>query len=191
MRLVAPRILNAPVRWNVSSFRWTGAFKIRGATNRIATLPEEDREAGVVTASAGNHAQGVALAASRMGVDSTVVMPEDAPIAKVNATQSYGAEVELCGVDYDEAETRAHKIEREEGRYYLHAFDDPEVIAGQGTLGLEILDDLPEVETVVVPIGGGGLIGGTSAALAELDPAVRVVGVQAEQAATEIGRAHV
>jgi len=174
----------ADVHLKLETFQRTGAFKIRGATNRIATLPEEDREAGVVTASAGNHAQGVALAASRMGVDSTVVMPEDAPIAKVNATQSYGAEVELCGVDYDEAEARAHEIEREEGRYYLHAFDDPEVIAGQGTLGLEILEDLPEVETVVVPIGGGGLISGIATAVKERKPDARVVGVQAEGAAS-------
>jgi threonine dehydratase len=174
----------ADVHLKLETFQRTGAFKIRGATNRIATLPEEDREAGVVTASAGNHAQGVALAASRMSVDSTVVMPEDAPIAKVNATQSYGAEVELCGVDYDEAEARAHEIEREEGRYYLHAFDDPEVIAGQGTLGLEIIEDLPEVETVVVPIGGGGLISGIATAIKERKPDARVVGVQAEGAAS-------
>jgi len=174
----------ADVHLKLETFQRTGAFKIRGATNRIATLPEEDREAGVVTASAGNHAQGVALAASRMSVDSTVVMPEDAPIAKVNATQSYGAEVELCGVDYDEAEARAHEIEREEGRYYLHAFDDPEVIAGQGTLGLEIIEDLPEVETVVVPIGGGGLISGIATAVKERKPDARVVGVQAEGAAS-------
>jgi threonine dehydratase len=174
----------ADVHLKLETFQRTGAFKIRGATNRVATLPEEDRGAGVVTASAGNHAQGVALAASRMGVDSTVVMPEDAPIAKAKATQSYGAEVELCGVDYDEAEARAHEIEREEGRYYLHAFDDPEVIAGQGTLGLEIVEDLPEVETVVVPIGGGGLVSGVATALKGHKPDARVVGVQAAGAAS-------
>ena len=128
----------------------TGAFKIRGATNRIATLPERHRESGVVTASAGNHAQGVALAATRMGVNSKVVMPEDAPISKVKATRNYGAEVILHGIDYDEAAERAREIEAEEGRYYLPAFDDWEVMAGQGTLGLEIYEDLPAVETVVV-----------------------------------------
>jgi len=162
----------------------TGAFKIRGATNRIATLPEEHRESGVVTASAGNHAQGVALAATRMGVDSKVVMPEDAPISKIKATRSYGAEVILHGVDYDEAAERAHEIEKEEGRYYLEAFDDWEVMAGQGTLGLEIYDDLPSVETVVVPIGGGGLISGIATALKGLNPSVRVIGVQAEGASS-------
>jgi threonine dehydratase len=172
------------VHLKLETFQRTGAFKIRGATNRIATLDEEQRDAGVVTASAGNHAQGVALAASRMGVDSTVVMPEDAPIAKVKATQNYGAEVVLHGVDYDQAEARAHEIEREEGRYYLHAFDDPEVIAGQGTIGLEIAEDLPEVETVIVPIGGGGLISGIATAVRAHNPEARVVGVQAEGAAS-------
>ena len=162
----------------------TGAFKIRGATNRIATLPAETLEAGVVTASAGNHAQGVALAATRMGVDSKVVMPEDAPISKIKATRSYGAEVILHGVDYDEAAERAHEIEKEEGRYYLEAFDDWEVMAGQGTLGLEIYNDLPSVKTVVVPIGGGGLISGIATALKGLNPSVRVIGVQAEGASS-------
>jgi threonine dehydratase len=162
----------------------TGSFKIRGATNRIATLTPETLADGVVTASAGNHAQGVALAATRMGVDATVVMPEYAPIQKVTATRSYGAEVLLHGIDYDEAAERAREIEREEGRYYLPAFDDPAVMAGQGTLGLEILEDLPEVETVVVPIGGGGLISGVATALKGHDPDIRVVGVQAAGASS-------
>jgi len=162
----------------------TGAFKIRGATNRIATLPESTLDAGVVTASAGNHAQGVALAATRMGVDATVVMPEDAPISKVKATRAYGADVVLHGIDYDAAAERAREIEREDGCYYLPAFDDWAVMAGQGTIGLEILDDLPEVETVVVPIGGGGLISGIATALKGKKPGVRVVGVQAAGAAS-------
>jgi len=174
----------ADVHLKLETFQRTGAFKIRGATNRIATLGEGNREAGVVTASAGNHAQGVALAASRMGVDATVVMPEDAPIAKVDATRSYGAEVELHGVDYDEAERRAHEIEREEDRYYLHAFDDPMVMAGQGTIGLEIVEELPEVDTVVVPIGGGGLISGIATAIKGHEPDARVVGVQAAGASS-------
>jgi len=164
----------------------TGSFKIRGATNRIATLPEETLDAGVVTASAGNHAQGVALAATRMGVDATVVMPEYAPIQKVKATRAYGAEVVLHGVDYDEAAERAHDIECEEGRYYLPAFDDWQVMAGQGTIGLEILEDLPEVETVVVPVGGGGLVSGVATALKSRDPDIRVIGVQAEGASSAV-----
>ena len=174
----------ADVHLKLETFQRTGAFKIRGATNRIATLPEADREAGVVTASAGNHAQGVALAATRSGVDAKIVMPADAPIAKVKATRAYGAEVVLDGADYDAAAERAHEIERAEGRYYLHAFDDPMVMAGQGTIGLEILEDLPGVDTVVVPIGGGGLIAGVATAIVGKKPEARVVGVQAEGAAT-------
>ena len=174
----------ADVRLKLETFQRTGAFKIRGATNRIATLPEAEREAGIVTASAGNHAQGVALAASRLGVDSLVVMPENAPVSKVKATRSYGARVELHGVDYDAAAERAREIEAAEGRYYLHAFDDEMVMAGQGTLGLEVVEDCPGVGTVVVPVGGGGLISGVATAVKDHDPGIRVVGVQAEGAAS-------
>jgi threonine dehydratase len=174
----------ADVRLKFETFQRTGSFKIRGAANRIATLSEEERAAGVVTASAGNHAQGVALAAARAGVDSTIVMPEHAPISKIRATERYGGRVVLHGVDYDEAQARAHEIEREEGRTYVHAFDDPDVMAGQGTIGLEIVDDCPEVDTVVVPIGGGGLISGVATAITERAPDARVVGVQAEGASS-------
>ncbi|MDZ5812137.1 threonine ammonia-lyase [Halorubrum sp. AD140] len=174
----------ADVHLKLENFQRTGAFKIRGAMNRIATLSDAEREAGVVTASAGNHAQGVALAAQRAGVDATVVMPKFAPVSKVKATRGYGASVRLEGVDYDEAQAYAHELEREEGRTYVHAFDDPVVMAGQGTLGLEIVDDCPELDTVVVPIGGGGLISGVAVAIKEQLPDVRVVGVQAEGAAS-------
>jgi threonine dehydratase len=167
-------------------FQRTGAFKIRGATNRIATLSETDRNAGVVTASAGNHAQGVALAATRAGVDSKIVMPEHAPIAKVKATESYGGSVHLHGIDYSEAQERAHEIEREDGRTYLHAFDDWDVMAGQGTIGLEVMDDCPDADIVVVPIGGGGLISGVATAVKGIDPSVRVIGVQAEGASSVV-----
>jgi len=172
----------ADVHLKEEVFQRTGSFKIRGATNRVATLSDAEREAGVVTASAGNHAQGVALAATRMGVDATVVMPEDAPISKIKATRNYGARV--VGVDYDAAAEHAREIERTEGRYYLPAFDDWDVMAGQGTIGLEILEDLPGVETVVVPIGGGGLIGGVATAIKGKQPDTRVVGVQAEGASS-------
>ncbi|MEF8814576.1 MAG: threonine ammonia-lyase [Halovenus sp.] len=174
----------ATVHLKLETFQRTGAFKIRGATNRIATLSEAQKEAGVVTASAGNHAQGVALAATRMGVDSKIVMPEHAPVSKVEATESYGGEIVLDGEDYDAAAERAHEIEREEGRTYVHAFDDEMVMAGQGTIGLEIYEDLPEVETVVVPIGGGGLISGIATALKGKNEDIRVIGVQAEGAAS-------
>jgi len=178
------RFTDADIYLKCEQFQRTGAFKIRGATNRIATLTDEQRESGVVTASAGNHAQGVALAATTAGVDAKIVMPENAPISKVKATEGYGASIVLHGVDYDEAQARAHELEREEGRFYLHAFDDDDVMAGQGTIGLEIVEDCPEVDTVVVPIGGGGLISGIATAVKGLNPEVRVVGVQAEGAST-------
>ncbi|QWC19393.1 threonine ammonia-lyase [Halorubrum sp. 2020YC2] len=174
----------ADLHLKLENFQRTGAFKIRGAMNRIQTLSDAEREAGVVTASAGNHAQGVALAASRAGVDATVVMPKFAPVSKVKATRGYGASVRLEGVDYDESQAYAHRLEREEDRTYVHAFDDPVVMAGQGTLGLEIVDDCPELDTVVVPIGGGGLISGVAVAVKEQLPDARVVGVQAEGAAS-------
>ena len=187
-------LTGADVRLKFENQQRTGAFKIRGATNRIATLSPDEREAGVVTASAGNHAQGVAFAATRADVDSLIVMPEYAPISKIKATERYGAEVVLHGDDYDEAQARAHEIEREEGLTYIHAFGDERVIAGQGTIGLEIVEDCPEVDTVVIPIGGGGLIAGVSTAITELTDA-RVIGVQAEGAASvaeslEKGRLH-
>lgn len=176
----------AEIHLKLELFQRTGAFKIRGATNRIATLSESEQDAGVVTASAGNHAQGVAIAATRAGVDSTIVMPEHAPISKVKATEGYGSTVVLHGVDYNEAQAHAHEIEREEERTYLHAFDDWSVMAGQGTIGLEIMDDCPDVDAVVVPIGGGGLIAGVATAVKEIDPEVRVIGVQAEGASSVV-----
>jgi len=174
----------AEVHLKLETFQRTGSFKIRGATNRIRTLSDDERAAGVVTASAGNHAQGVALAATKSGVDSKIVMPENAPISKVKATRDYGATVELHGDDYNDAQSKAHEIEAEEGRTYVHAFDDEMVMAGQGTIGLEIDEDLPEVDTVVVPIGGGGLIAGVATAIKARNPDARVVGVQAEGASS-------
>ncbi|WP_137286656.1 threonine ammonia-lyase [Halorussus salinisoli] len=174
----------AEVHLKLETFQRTGSFKIRGATNRIKTLTEDEKSAGVVTASAGNHAQGVALAATKSGVDSKIVMPENAPISKIKATRDYGATVVLHGDDYNDAQTRAHELEAEEGRTYVHAFDDEMVMAGQGTIGLEIIEDLPDVDTVVVPIGGGGLIAGVATAVKEQKPDARVVGVQAEGASS-------
>jgi threonine dehydratase len=173
----------AEIHLKLETFQRTGAFKIRGAANRIGTLSPAEREAGVVTASAGNHAQGVSLAASRSGVDAKIVMPEHAPVSKVQATEYYGGEVVLDGAGYEEAEARAREIAREEGRTYVHAFDDPAVMAGQGTLGLEVAADLPDVDAVVVPIGGGGLIAGVATAITARTDA-RVIGVQAAGAAS-------
>ena len=174
----------ADIHLKLETAQRTGSFKVRGATNRIETLPAAERAAGVVTASAGNHAQGVALAASQTGVDATIVMPRYAPISKVKATRRYGATVELHGIDYAEAAEHAHELARTTGRTYVHAFDDDAVMAGQGTIGLEIHEDLPTVDTVVVPIGGGGLIAGVATALTELDSDLRVIGVQAAGAAS-------
>jgi threonine dehydratase len=158
----------------------TGAFKVRGAVNRIATLSEEQRACGVVTASAGNHGQAVAWAAREFGIPVTVFMPEDSPMAKVDATRNYGARIERAGEGYDEAHAASIEYAERTGTTYVHAFEDDVVIAGQGTIGLELLEQLPQVETIVVPIGGGGLCAGIATAAKETNPDVRVVGVQAE-----------
>ncbi len=177
-------ITDAEVHLKLEIFQRTGAFKIRGAANRIRTLDADERAAGVVTASAGNHAQGVALAARASDVDATVVMPEEAAISKIDATRSYGATVRLSGEDYEAAQREAERLVEREGRTYVHAFDDPAVMAGQGTIGIEVLEAVPDVETVVVPIGGGGLIGGIATAIKERRSDVRVIGIQAEGAAS-------
>ena len=160
----------------------TGAFKVRGAAARLAALSPEERARGVVAASAGNHAQGVALAGRLLGVPATVVMPREASLAKVQATRSYGARVLLEGDSFDAALERARALAREEGLTLVHAFDDPRVVAGQGTLGLELCEDAPDLDAVVVPVGGGGLIAGVALAVKGLCPRARVVGVQAEAA---------
>jgi threonine dehydratase len=161
----------------------TGSFKLRGAYNRIAQLPDDERRRGVVCASAGNHAQGVALAAHLQGVHATVFMPIEAPLPKLAATQAYGADVQLVGTSFDEAMAEAMAFAEREGGVFVHPFDHRDVIAGQGTLGLEVLDQVPEVATIVVCVGGGGLISGVAAAAKALAPDVRVIGVQAEGAA--------
>jgi threonine dehydratase len=156
----------------------TGAFKERGALNKLLTLSDEERGRGVIAASAGNHAQGVAYHAGRHGIRARIVMPLPTPLTKVSSTRAYGADVLLHGANYDEAYAKALELSREDGLTLIHAFDDDAVIAGQGTLGLEILEQHPEVEAVVVPIGGGGLIGGIACAVKETNPAVRLYGVQ-------------
>jgi len=162
----------------------TGSFKPRGAYNKIASELEDGELDRVVAASAGNHAQGVALAATTLGVDSTVVMPKTAPQTKIEATGEYGADVELVGNDFREATAYARELAAETGGEFVHAFDDPAIVAGQGTLGVEMAEECPDVDTVIVPIGGGGLIGGIATAFAELRPEVRIVGVQATGAQT-------
>ena len=161
----------------------TGSFKVRGAYIKIASLSAEERACGVIASSAGNHAQGVALAAKAFGVPATIVMPAGAPLSKVKATRELGANVVLHGTVYDDAYDEACRLQKETGATFIHPFDDPMVIAGQGTIGLEIMDDLPDVNTIVVPIGGGGLASGVAAAVKMLHPQVRVIGVQAAGAA--------
>lgn len=160
----------------------TGSFKLRGAYYKISQLSEEEKAAGIVACSAGNHAQGVALAATRMGIKSIICMPDGAPISKVEATKALGAEVRLVPGAYDDAYDEACRLVKETGATFIHPFDDDEVIAGQGTIGLEILDQLPDVEAIVVPIGGGGLIAGVAYAVKQLHPNVKIYGVQAERA---------
>ena len=158
----------------------TGAFKIRGAVNKIATLSDAERAAGVVAASAGNHGQAVAWAAREQGVGATVFMPQDSPMAKVDATRNYGATVELGGVVFEEAVVAAEEYVERSGATFIHPFEDEVVIAGQGTIGLELAEQVPDADTFVIPIGGGGLAAGIALALKAKRPEVRVIGVQAK-----------
>ena len=160
----------------------TGAFKIRGAYYKISQLSEEERSRGVVASSAGNHAQGVAYAAQLLGAKATLVMPDTTPIIKIEATKSYGANVVLHGSTYDEAYQKARELETIHGYVFIHPFDDLDVIVGQGTVALEILDEFPDVDTIIVPIGGGGLISGIAFAAKILKPSIRIIGVEPEGA---------
>lgn len=160
----------------------TGAFKIRGAYNKISKLSEEEKRKGVIASSAGNHAQGVAYAAQKLGIKATIVMPKTTPLIKVAATKSYGANVVLHGDYYDEAYARAKELQEENNYVFVHPFDDLDVIAGQGTIGLEILEDLKDVDCIVVPVGGGGLISGIAAAAKAINPEVKIIGVEPEGA---------
>jgi threonine dehydratase len=159
-----------------------GSFKARGAAYKISRLTPEQSAAGVIAASAGNHAQGVAIAAAQHKLPCTIVMPENAPLAKVVATQEYGANVVLYGATYDDAYQHCCDLQRESGATFIHAFDDPDIIAGQGSLGLEMLNDLPDADAIIVPIGGGGLISGIAIAARALKPDITIIGVQAEGA---------
>ncbi|MFJ1745441.1 threonine ammonia-lyase [Streptomyces sp. NPDC088116] len=177
------QLVGSPVHFKCENLQRTGSFKLRGAYVRIAGLSPEERAAGVVAASAGNHAQGVALASTLLGVRSTVFMPVGAPLPKVAATRDYGADVRLHGQVVDETLAAAQEYARDTGAVFIHPFDHPDIIAGQGTVGLEILEQCPEVRTILVGVGGGGLIAGVALAVKTVRPDVQVIGVQAEGAA--------
>jgi threonine dehydratase len=180
--LLSSRLLSEETRYEVrlkaELFQRTGSYKIRGPLYKLQRLSEEERERGVICSSAGNHAQGVALAAAMMGVRAVVVMAENATPSKVAATKGYGAEVVQHGTIWDEADEKARELVESEGLTYVHPFDDVDLISGQGTLGLEIYEDWPQVELVVVPIGGGGLISGVATALKQANASIRIVGVE-------------
>src|SRR5919205_1576489 len=172
------KITGTNIFLKLESLQKTGSFKVRGALAKVSMLSEEQKKYGVIAASAGNHAQGVAYAASRNNISCTIIMPQDASPAKVAATKSYGAKVILQGSGYDEAWIAAQEIAKKESRTIIHAFDDAQVIAGQGTIGLELLEDLPDLNQVYIPIGGGGLAAGTAIAIKSKKPHVRIIGVE-------------
>jgi threonine dehydratase len=172
------RLAGCQVHLKLENLQFTGSFKERGAASRLLLLSDAERARGVITASAGNHAQAVALHASRLGVVATVVMPESTPLVKVQATESHGARVLLHGSGYDDAAAHAAQVATESGAIYIHPFDDLEVMAGQGTIGLELLEQLSDFDAVIVPVGGGGLIAGIATVLREKKPDVRIIGVE-------------
>ncbi len=180
------RLAGTEIHLKLENLQTTGSFKIRGALTKLSSLTPEERQRGVIAASAGNHAQGVARAARKLGVRATILMPEPTPITKVEATKLAGAEVILQGDTFDDAMDVARRLACERHLTMIHPFDDPAVIAGQGTIGLEMLQQLPRLGAVVVPVGGGGLISGIAIALKELRPTIRVIGVQADQAASAV-----
>ena len=181
------RMTGREVWLKAENLQRTGSFKIRGAVNCVATLSEDERAAGVAAVSAGNHAQAVAWAAREAGIDATIFMPQDTPVAKVEATQNYGARIELGGEVFEDAHEAARAYAATSGATFVHPFEDERVIAGQGTIGLELVEQLPDVGTVVVPIGGGGLAAGIAIAAKELKPDLRIVGVQAAACAPLAG----
>lgn len=180
------RLTGAEIHLKLENLQKTGSFKIRGALNKLHALTPAERRRGVIAASAGNHAQGVARAAQKLGIPATILMPEPTPITKVEATTFSGAEVILRGDTFDDALCVAQTLAKERGLTMIHPFDDPAVIAGQGTIGLEMFQQLPGLAAVVVPVGGGGLVSGIAVALKTLRPSLQVIGVEAEQAASAV-----
>ena len=185
--IAAPQILpGTPIFLKPENLQLTGSFKVRGAYYKISQLSDEEKAKGVIACSAGNHAQGVALGATKNGIKSLICLPSGAPISKVEATKKYGAEVCLVDGVYDDAYQKALQLKEEKGYTFVHPFDDENVIAGQGTIGIELLDQLSDVEAVIVPVGGGGLISGVAFAIKSLNPNIKVYGVQASGAASMV-----
>lgn len=176
------KIAGKDIYFKLENYQRTGSFKIRGASNKIASLSEAEKKRGVIACSAGNHAQGVALSASLNRVKSVIVMPETAPLTKVQGTQGYGAEVILHGQSFDETKEYAIQLAQEKSYAFVHPYEDEKVIAGQGTLGLEVFEQIEGMDTMLIPIGGGGLISGISVALKSLNPKIKIIGVQAAAA---------
>lgn len=174
--------LNSNIYLKLENLQRTGSFKIRGATNKIHYLTTEEKEKGLIASSAGNHAQGVALAAKLNNIKATIVMPENAPSLKINATKNYGAEVVLSGDNFDDAYNKAVEIQEQTGKVFLHAFNDEKVVAGQGTIGIEIIEKLPNIDTVIVPIGGGGLIAGIALYLKSINSNIKIIGIESIEA---------
>lgn len=178
--IMAPNINpESEIHLKTENLQVTGSFKVRGAAYKIAQLSESEKEKGVIACSAGNHAQGVALAATKNGIRSLICLPDGAPISKVEATRKYGADICLVEGVYDDAYNRALELKEEKGYTFIHPFNDEDVIAGQGTIGLEILEQLPDADVVIIPVGGGGLISGVAFAIKQLNPNIKVYGVQA------------
>lgn len=174
-------LVDCKVYLKLENLQFTGAYKVRGALNRIGKLTEEEKNKGVIASSAGNHAQGVALAAKKFGIKATIVMPETTPLSKIQGTKKFGAQVILHGNFYDDAYQKALEIQKQTGQTFIHPFNDFDIIAGQGTIGLEMYEANKDLDVVIVPIGGGGLISGVATALKEKNPNIRIVGVEAEQ----------
>ena len=175
---VLSRNLGGDIYFKMENWQKTGSFKIRGALNKMLLLEKPEKKKGVITASAGNHGLGVAYASELLNIKARIVLPVNASVAKVRKLSYYGCEVIQAGHDYDEAEDVAHQIEKDCNLTFVHAFDDPDIIAGQGTIGSELLDQLPRLDMIIIPIGGGGLIGGVASILKQVNPGIYVVGVQ-------------
>ncbi len=176
-------LVECDVYLKLENLQLTGAYKVRGALNKISKLSQEEKQRGIIAASAGNHAQGVALAAKKLGIEATIVMPETTPLSKILGTRRFGANVVLHGKFFDEAYNRALKMQKESSQVFIHPFNDKDIIAGQGTIGLEVFEAMKNLDMVVIPIGGGGLISGISIALKSLNPNIKIIGVEAQNMA--------